>query len=111
MKTKHARINTGILCGLLLMALLIQIPLCVSADDEIVQLGDREDLFMGRDSLDGFGWNTAHSGEPITIGSQKFDKGLGFHCLPDKDAYCEFDISSLEVAIIVSTSKGFVFLN
>ena len=67
----------------------------VYSAESIVYLSDRQDLFLGRESLDGFGWDTAHSGEPITIGKQKFDKGLGFHCLPDKDAYCEFDISSL----------------
>lgn len=83
----------------LLMTLLFMLTglaaLPVSAAEDTVYLGDREDLFLGRDSLDGFGWNTAHSGERITIGSRSFDKGLGFHCLPDKDAYCEFDISSL----------------
>lgn len=69
--------------------------LSVSAADEVVFLGDRQDLFIKRESLDEFGWNTAHSGEPITIGSARFDKGIGFHCLPDKNAYVEFDISSL----------------
>ena len=92
MKTKQFRILTLALTVLMLTGL-AALPL--SAAEDTVYLGDREDLFLGRDSLDGFGWNTAHSGEPITIGSQSFDKGLGFHCLPDKDAYCEFDISSL----------------
>lgn len=69
--------------------------LSVSAADQVVYLGDRQDLFIKRESLDDFGWNTAHSGEPITIGSASFDKGIGFHCLPDKNAYVEFDISSL----------------
>ena len=92
MKTKQFRIFTLALTVLMLTGL-AALPL--SAAEDTVYLGDREDLFLGRDSLDGFGWNTAHSGEPITIGKQKFDKGLGFHCLPDKDAYCEFDISSL----------------
>ena len=77
---------------LLMLTGLAALP--VSAAEDTVYLGDREDLFLGRDSLDGFGWNTAHSGERITIGSQSFDKGLGFHCLPDKDAYCEFDTIS-----------------
>ena len=86
--------TTALLLALLLLSVgLAALPVSAAADT--VYLGDREDLFLGRDSLDGFGWNTAHSGEPITIGSQSFDKGLGFHCLPDKDAYCEFDISSL----------------
>lgn len=85
---------TALLLALLLLSVgLAALPVSAAADT--VYLGDRRDLFLGRDSLDGFGWNTAHSGEPITIGKQKFDKGLGFHCLPDKDAYCEFDISSL----------------
>ena len=94
MKTKQFRILTLALTVIMLTGL-AALPL--SAAEDTVYLGDREDLFLGRDSLDGFGWNTAHSGEPITIGSQKFDKGLGFHCLPDKDAYCEFDISSLNM--------------
>ena len=85
----------------LLMTLLFMLTglaaLPVSAAEDTVFLGDRKDLFLGRDSLDEFGWNTAHSGEPITIGTQKFDRGLGFHCLPDRDAYCEFDISSLNL--------------
>jgi hypothetical protein len=85
----------------LLMTLLFMLTglaaLPVAAAEDAVLLGDRKDLFLGRDSLDEFGWNTAHSGEPITIGSQRFDKGLGFHCLPDRDAYCEFDISSLNL--------------
>lgn len=87
------RVTALLMTLLFMLAGLAALP--VSAAEDTVYLGDREDLFLGRDSLDGFGWNTAHSGEPITIGSQRFDKGLGFHCLPDKDAYCEFDISSL----------------
>ena len=87
------RVTALLMTLLFMLAGLAALP--VSAAEDTVYLGDREDLFLGRDSLDGFGWNTAHSGEPITIGSQSFDKGLGFHCLPDKDAYCEFDISSL----------------
>ena len=67
----------------------------VSAAEDTVYLGDRQDLFIRRESLDEFGWNTAHSGEPITIGTKRFDKGIGFHCLSDRDAYVEFDISSL----------------
>ncbi len=83
-------LSTVLLCGFALPAVV-----GVSAAEDTVYLGDREDLFLGRDSLDGMGWNTAHSGEPITIGTQKFSKGLGFHCQPDRDAYVEFDISSL----------------
>ena len=75
---------------------LTAIPAVFAAEDT-VYLGDRQDLFISRDSLDEFGWNTAHSGEPIKIGSKTFDKGLGFHCQPDRDAYVEFDISSLNL--------------
>ena len=82
---KIATHATALLLALLLLSVgLAALPVSAAADT--VYLGDRQDLFLGRDSLDGFGWNTAHSGEPITIGKQKFDKGLGFHCLPDKDA-------------------------
>ncbi|MBQ9151248.1 MAG: NPCBM/NEW2 domain-containing protein [Clostridia bacterium] len=95
MRFKGFRIMTCALLMLLLTATAISAVLPTAAADTTVYLGDREDLFLGRDSLDGFGWNTAHSGEPITIGSQAFEKGLGFHCQPDRDAYAEFDISSL----------------
>lgn len=79
--------------ALLICALL----LCprVSAEGGAVMLGDRGDLITARESLDGLGLNKAHSGEEITVWELSFDKGLGFHCLPDKDAYLEFDISSL----------------
>ncbi len=85
---------------LLLAALLCGMPLMTlptAAAEGTVYLGDRSDLFLGRDSLDGLGMNTAHSGEPLKIGKSKttFDKGVGFHCQPDRDAYVEFDISSL----------------
>lgn len=95
MKSSNVRFLPLLLAVLLLSGAAVSGALPVSAAADTVYLGDRQDLFLGRESLDGFGWNTAHSGEPITIGKQKFDKGLGFHCLPDKDAYCEFDISSL----------------
>ncbi len=79
----------ALLCGLSASVL----P--VGAIPDTVYLGDRQDLFLGRDSLDGLGMNTAHSGEPIKIGRTAFDKGVGFHCQPDRDAYVEFDISGL----------------
>lgn len=91
---KHTRVLLLIL-ALLMLSMAILPSLSVTAAEDVLYLGDREDLFLGRDSLDGFGWNVAHSGEPITIGSKSFEKGIGFHCLPDKDAYAEFDISSL----------------
>ncbi len=86
--------------ALLLVGCIAAAPFTAAASDRAsgdtaVYLGDREDLLVGRDSLDGLGMNTAHSGEPITIGSARFDKGVGFHCQPDRDAYVEFDISSL----------------
>ena len=83
------------LAVLLAMSSAVFAILPASAAEDTVYLGDRQDLFIARDSLDDFGWNTAHSGEPITIGTQKYDKGIGFHCQPDRDAYVEFDISSL----------------
>lgn len=97
MKNKHFRILTLALAVLLLSGMAISAVLPTAAAEDTVYLGDRQDLFIARESLDDFGWNTAHSGERITIGSQSFDKGLGFHCLPDKDAYVEFDVSSLNL--------------
>ena len=96
MKNKVLRTLTCTLLAVLLaMSSAIFAVLPATAAEDTVYLGDRQDLFIARDSLDGFGWNTAHSGEPITIGTQKYDKGIGFHCLPDRDAYVEFDVSSL----------------
>ncbi len=95
MRKRHLRITALLSAVLLLGSLLMAMPFTASAADTVVYLGDREDLFVGRDSLDGLGMNTAHSGEALTIGSATFDKGVGFHCQPDRDAYVEFDISSL----------------
>ncbi len=93
MNRKHFLVS--LLLTLITACMIIFPAVSSSAADDTVYLGDREDLFLGRESLDGFGWNTAHSGEPITIGTASFNKGIGFHCLADKDAYAEFDISSL----------------
>ena len=95
MKNTVLRALICTLAVLLAMSPAVLAILPASAAEDTVYLGDRQDLFIARDSLDDFGWNTAHSGEPITIGTQKYDKGIGFHCLPDRDAYVEFDISSL----------------
>ena len=95
MKRTTLHILICLLAILTLTASALSAAFSASAADEIVYLGDRQDLFIRRESLDDFGWNTAHSGEPITIGSARYDKGIGFHCLPDKNAYVEFDISSL----------------
>ncbi len=95
MKSKRFLFFVSLLLALITVCTAIFPAVSISAAEDVIYLGDREDLFLGRESLDGFGWNTAHSGEPITIGSAAFDKGIGFHCLPDKDAYAEFDISSL----------------
>ena len=91
---KHSRILL-LLLAILTVSMAILPLLSVTAAEETVYLGDRQDLFLGRESLDDFGWNTAHSGEPITVGTKSYDKGIGFHCLADKDAYAEFDISGL----------------
>ncbi len=95
MKRNTLRTLACLLAVLTLAVLSIPAVLPVFAAEDTVYLGDRKDLFIKRESLDEFGWNTAHSGEPITIGSARYDKGLGMHCLPDKNAYVEFDISSL----------------
>ena len=95
MKNTVLRALICALAVLLAMSPAVLAILPASAAEDTVYLGDRQDLFIARDSLDDFGWNTAHSGEPITIGTQKYDKGIGFHCQPDRDAYVEFDISSL----------------
>ncbi len=95
MRQKYVRIAASLTALLLLGGILVAYPFPVAADDSVVYLGDREDLFVGRDSLDGLGMNTAHSGEALTVGSATFEKGVGFHCQPDRDAYVEFDISSL----------------
>lgn len=85
----------------LLAALLLAVA--PEADDGAVYLGDRQDLMTARESLDGMGFNKAHSGEKITVWELSFKKGLGFHCLPDKDAYVEFDVSSLGMKYFAAT--------
>ncbi len=98
MKSKHPRL-CALLAALALslgaFAIFAHLPVTVAADGNTVYLGDREDLFVERDSLDGLGMNQAHSGEALTVGSARFETGVGFHCQPDRDAYVEFDISSL----------------
>lgn len=103
MKTKHRRITILTLAVLLLTGTALPLILPTTAAEDTVYLGNRQDLFITRESLDDFGWNTAHSGERITIGSKSFDTGLGFHCLPDRDAYVEFDISSLNMKYFVAS--------
>lgn len=87
----------------LVLLLILSLRLFPAAADDVVYLGDREDLITARESLDGLGLNKAHSGEKITVWELSFKKGLGFHCLPDKDAYLEFDISSLGMKYFAAT--------
>lgn len=84
------------LCAALLILPLVSLVLPTAADeDKVVYLGDMEDKLTSFAALeDRIGFNSAHSGEPCTIGSRSYDKGLGMHCLPDRNAYMEFDISS-----------------
>ncbi len=98
------RRSFGFLIGaaMLLGCLGVFLP-SASAEETTVYLGNREDLFVGRDSLDGLGMNTAHSGEALTVGSVRFDTGVGFHCQPDRDAYVEFDISSLGMSYFAAS--------
>ena len=87
-------------------AVLLILPLlapCVSAAEGQVSLGDRADLMTARESLDGIGMNAAHSGEKLKTWQLTFKKGIGMHCLPDKDAYIEFDISSLGMKYFYAT--------
>ncbi len=74
-----------------------------SSDEGVVYLGDRQDLMLPRSYEDAIGWNTAHSGERITIWNLSFDKGIGFHCRQSGDAYIEFDISSLDMKYFSAT--------
>ena len=46
------------------------------ANEEVVYLGDRQDLMLPRDYEDSIGWNTAHSGEKITVWDLSFEKGM-----------------------------------
>ena len=85
------------LCLLTALAMLgaLILPGAASDEDVIVYLGDAREKLTKFEALeDRIGFNSAHSGEPCTIGSRSYDKGLGMHCLPDRNAYMEFDISS-----------------
>ena len=73
------------------------------AEEKVVYLGDRQDLMIPRDYEDSIGWNTAHSGEKITVWDLSFDKGIGFHCRQNGEAYIEFDISSLDMNYFYAT--------
>ncbi len=88
----------GTLATVFLMAII-----GAGGESNTVYLGDREDRFVGRDSLDGLGMNQAHSGEALTVGSVRFETGIGFHCLPDRDAYVEFDIESLGMSYFAAS--------
>lgn len=57
-----------------------------------------------RDYEDQIGWNTAHSGEKITVWDLSFEKGIGFHCRQSGLAYVEFDISSLDMNWFCATA-------
>lgn len=93
---KGGRLLAVVLCAVVLMLPLASLTLPAAADEgKVVYLGDSEDKLTSFAALeDHIGFNKAHSGEPCTIGSQAYDKGLGMHCLPDRNAYMEFDISS-----------------
>ena len=86
-----------ILCcaALLLPFSALALPTDAADEGKVVYLGDVPDKMTSFAALeDRIGFNTAHSGEPCTVGSRRYDKGLGMHCLPDRNAYMEFDISS-----------------
>ena len=70
MKNTVLRALICTLAVLLAMSSAVFAILPAAAAEDTVYLGDRQDLFIARDSLDDFGWNTAHSGEPITIGTK-----------------------------------------
>ncbi len=103
MKPTHSRLFLIFLALAFILGSLTLLPMSISADANTVYLGDREDLFVERDSLDGLGMNTAHSGEALTIGSARFETGVGFHCQPDRDAYVEFDISGLGMSYFAAS--------
>ena len=89
-----------LLCAAMLVCAL---ALFSSAEEDRVYLGDREDLMLPRDYEDSIGWNTAHSGEKLTVWDLSFEKGLGFHCRQSGLAYVEFDISALGMNYFCAT--------
>ncbi len=95
MRQKYFRAVSLLLALLLPVGCLMCLPVTTDAAPTVVYLGDRQDLVTDRDSLDGLGMNTAHSGEALTVGTATFEKGVGFHCQPDRDAFVEFNISGL----------------
>ncbi len=111
MRKSFIRTLSLLIATLLLFGASVGLSTPVHAADTVVYLGDREDLFVGRDSLDGLGMNTAHSGEALTIGTATFEKGVGFHCQPDRDAYVEFDISGLGLSYFASSVGVLMYAN
>ncbi len=106
MKAFLPRASARFLTALLLLttvALIGRTALPTAAAEDTVYLGNRQDLVAGRDSLDELGMNTAHSGEPLTVGSARFETGVGFHCQPDRDAYVEFNIEGLGMSYFAAS--------
>lgn len=97
------RVYKIVFISVITTALLCCLGLFVFAKDEVVYLGDRPDLMIPRDYEDSIGWNTAHSGERITVWDLSFQKGVGFHCRQNGEAYIEFDISSLDMNYFYAT--------
>ena len=93
--------------------------LCISAQDEDFYLGDHKELVRSFSGLeDKLGYNTAHTGDVITIGGVTFDKGFGIHCNPQgQETYIEIDISGQDYSFfsayvgMQNDSKDGVFLD
>ena len=93
----------AVLISIITVTLLCCLTMLISAEHEVVYLGDRKDLMKPRDYEDSIGWNTAHSGEKLTIWDLAFEKGIGMHCRQYGEAYIEFDISELEMNYFYAT--------
>ena len=76
MKNTVLRALICTLAVLLAMSPAVLAILPASAAEDTVYLGDRQDLFIARDSLDDFGWNTAHKLNFIKVVSKVFIIGF-----------------------------------
>ena len=111
MKSMRFRCRAGLawLCAVALLVplLLTCVPmLSVAAEGEgqVLYLGDHPELVTSFAALeDTVGYNKAHSGDVITIGKTTFTRGLGLHCLPDRRAYVEMDISGCQATYFAAS--------
>lgn len=112
-------ILAGLLSVFISLSAVALIAAAATSGDGDYGIGDHPEIVRSFSGLENkLGLNKAHSGDVITIGGVKFDKGLGLHCNPaGTESYIELDISGLDYAYFTayvglqSYSKDGTFLD